>query len=145
MKEDIADLVHQECNGTAYCRMVKQYYKDHGQTTPVQIDTVLVVYLITREKQAFDLLFCTHESLLNKIVIDTFNKYKSYLLDDDMNEMRSMIYEEFYRRVLFYRIPPDASFSGYVKFYLKKWLNVYTKIIVKKNQKTVLMGLNQYD
>lgn len=49
-----------------------------------------------------------------------------------------MLYEEFYRRVLFYEIPPRSPFSKYVKDYLGQWANVYVKLMARKRMKYTL-------
>ena len=125
-------------NTDNYIKLVNCFYNDNGFTTEIQINTLVLLYRITTEDKIFAILFKTHLALLNKISQEIFNKYKQHLYDEDLNDIKSMVYEEFIRRVYFYKIPPVAPFSKYIKLYLQKWCNTYVKIMVKKNQRCTL-------
>lgn len=145
-KEEQKDLDRQVCKGCInYIKLLSDYFDENGVTTIIQVDSLIVMYLITKDDRIFSLLLKLHNVLLMSIVNLTYIKYRKYLILEDIDDMQGMIYEEFYRRVRFYRLPPDASFSGYVKYNLTKWMNVYTKLMVKKNKKYVLGDMDNYD
>jgi len=121
-----------------YIELVVSYYRVHNQTTEIHIDSLLVLYRFTGSDKLFNVIFDTHHGLLIKLTRTICFKYGQYLYDEDYNELLSMCYGEFYRRTLYYSIPPQAPFSKYVKLYLKRWLNTYTKVIVKKNNRIIL-------
>lgn len=121
-----------------YAEYVISYYQEYRLTTEVHIDTLILLYRFTGNEVIFNILFELHYGLLLKITRMTFNRYRSYLYSEDYNDMLAMVFGEFYRRVLHYDIPPKAPFSKYVKLYIRRWLNTYTKIIVKKNNRFIL-------
>ncbi len=121
-----------------YVGMVGEYYSKYKKTTEVHIDTLILIYKLTDSKKSFDLIFKCHYFLLMKIVKNKYERYKGHLYQEDFKELQHMVFGEFFRRVMFYKIPPEAPFSKYVKLYLKNWLNTYTKIIVNKNKRFVL-------
>ena len=121
-----------------YLSLVEKYYEEHGVTTIVQIESVLLIYKTTNSQRAFKLLLKTHDQLLTKILRRKFNDYRSHLYEEDYFEMRAMMQEEFYRRVLFCKIPSEAPFSAYINLWMKQWVNTYFKLMSNKNDKTFL-------
>lgn len=121
-----------------YVRQARSYYMENKQTSPTHVDTLILLYRLTENQKAFELLLDCHYFLLMKILRELYNKYRGFLYEEDYNELRQKLYLEFFRRVLFYKIPPEAPFSKYVKLYLKRWLNTYIKITVDKNKRVVL-------
>ena len=140
MKEVIMGLDQQvyEVSGQYYIRELKSYYKKYKQTSEIQIDTLIIIYRTTKDEEAFALLLKCHEFLLRKLVSNAYNIYKQYLYTEDYNELYAMALEEFVRRVLFYKIPPEAPFSKYIKLYMKKWLYAYAGLMSKLNNKFYL-------
>lgn len=121
----------------AYSKALSVIYEDLEQTTPEQIDVLVWYYRVTSSDLAFSLLFCTHQFLLGKLVNKVFFKYQNHLIREDYHELLSMAYGEFHRRVMHYKIPPEAPFSAYIKLYMKQWLNVYAKIMAKHNMRNL--------
>lgn len=143
MKEEIGVLDHQvdkKLNRELedYVKRIRAYYRKNKCTSPVHIDSLIIIYRLTDSQMAFNLLFECHKFLLLKIVRERFELYKSYLIEADMEDLLSMAYGEFVRRVQYYQIPPQAPFSKYIKLYLKKWVNVYIKLMINKRNKEVL-------
>ena len=124
-----------------YINMLETIYKDSGVTTEIQIDTLVYIFKLTGDRRAFNLLFNCHEFLLRKLVSTAYNKYKRHLHSDAYEEIWAMASEEFYRRILFYKLPPEAPFSKYVKLYLKQWLNAYTKLMAKHHDRMMTTDL----
>lgn len=125
-------------NTENYLSLVSKYYDQNLSTTVVQIEAVLLIFKMTNDQKAFKILFLTHRYLLNKILKESFNKYKKHLYAEDFYELESMISEEFYRRILFCKMPTVAPFHAYIKLYMSKWANTYAKLIVKKNDGLIL-------
>ena len=123
-----------------YVQLLKQHYAENKCTSPIQIDSLVLLYRISRSQKVFSLLFECHKKLLHSIIRDRFNYYKGNLYNEDYYELQGIVYIEFYRRVLFYKIPPEAPFSKYIKLFLKKWTNTYTKLMVNKNKKTLFLS-----
>jgi len=121
-----------------YISFIEEYYKKHKRTSEIHVDSLILIYNLTKNEKIFNWILKVHRGLLIKITRFTYNKYKTFLYKEDYNEMLSMVMGEFYRRILFYEIPPRAPFSKYVKLYIRRWLNSYTKLIVKKNNRFVL-------
>ena len=121
-----------------YLVLVDKYYEKHGTTTIVQIESVLLIYKLTQSQKAFNILLKTHDQLLTKILRRKFNDYKNHLYGEDYFEMQAMMREEFYRRVLFCKMPSEAPFSAYVNLWMKQWVNTYFKLMSNKNDKTFL-------
>lgn len=131
------DLDQRGNNFSKYVEAVNYYYKINGCTSEVQIDTLVLIYRQSRHNGSFNMLFNCHKKLLNSICFDRYIKYRRHLHSDDLDEIQSMVYGEFYRRVMAYKIPPEAPFSKYIKLYLKKWSNAYIKLMVKKRDRFI--------
>lgn len=125
-------------NMELYVRFVERFFSENNRTTPIQIESIVIIYKLTGSQRAFEILYKSHSFLLIKIVRATFNKYNTYLYDEDYVDLLCMSNEEFFRRTLFFKIPAEAPFSGYISLYMKKWLNVYCKLIVKRNRSHIL-------
>lgn len=121
----------------SYIRDVDIYYKQYGVTTEVQIDTIVLLYRITNSEVVLGRLFRFHYKLLNRLVYSTYKKYSVLLNEEDLEDLQSMAYYEFYRRVMHYMIPPEAPFSKYIKLYMKQWLNAYAKLMADKNKRRI--------
>ena len=121
-----------------YVEFLKSYYKETKKTSPIHIDTLIMMYKITSSQIIFLSIFYCHYFLLIKILREGYNRYRGFLYEEDYNDLRQRLYIEFFRRILFYKFPPDAPFSKYIKMYLRKWLNTYTKLLVDKNKRFVL-------
>jgi len=142
----LAPLVFEEVPACCYVDGALEYskalaavYAAEKQTTSDQIDVLVWFYRISSSESVFSLLFSTHNFLLGKLTNRVFWKYYNYLTPEDYDDLLSMAYGEFHRRVLHYKIPPEAPFSAYIKLYMKKWLNVYAKIAVKHNTRNLLV------
>jgi hypothetical protein len=122
----------------AYVSLVKAYFEANKKTSTVQVDTLILLFRITWNQHVFELLLTLHKFLLDKILNVAYNKYRGSLYKEDYLELSQMLRGEFFRRVLYYKFPPVAPFSSYVKGYLAKWLNTYVKIMAKKNSRTIL-------
>lgn len=118
-----------------YVRMVDAYYEKTGRTTEVQIDTLVILYRITYSEIIFNRLFRFHYKLLNMLVYQKFRKFSILLSEEDLDDLISMSYGEFYRRVMYYTIPPEAPFSKYIKLYMRQWLNAYASLMADKNKR----------
>lgn len=118
-----------------YVHMVDDYYKEYGVTTEIHIDTLVVIYRITGSDIVFGRLFRFHYKLLNRLIYNTYHKYSVLLDNEDLEDLQSMAYFEFYRRIRYYMIPPEAPFSKYVKLYMRQWLNAYAKLMADKNKR----------
>jgi hypothetical protein len=125
------DLARRVCSENTYAGFVERFYKENNQTTEVHVDSLVLLYKLTRSDRVFDILFKCHRILLKTIAHKTYNNYRRHLIADDADELESMIYGEFFRRVMYYKIPPEAPFSGWVKSYLTKWANSYIKGMVR--------------
>lgn len=136
--EDLDHLVFDKRSIDKYIDLVLSYYELNKVTTEVHIDTLVLLYKITGDDKVFNVLFKVHLGLLIKITKNIYQKYYKFLYYEDYYDMMAMVFGEFYRRTLYYKIPPIAPFSKYIKSYIMKWLNTYTKIIVKKNNRYVL-------
>lgn len=141
-----APLVFEEVSATCYAagaldyaRALSVVYAKQKQTTSDQIDVLVWFYRISSSESVFSLLFNTHNFLLGKLTNRVYWKYCNYLSSEDYDDLLSMAYGEFHRRVMHYKIPPEAPFSAYIKLYMKKWLNVYAKIAVKHNTRNLLV------
>ena len=137
MSVDTRVLDQQVSNCNQYADLVSAYFIDNGKTSEIHIDSLVFFYRIYRNERIFRVLFYTHKKLIDSICTDRYNKYRRHLYSDDLDEIKSMAYEEFYRRVMFYKIPPDAPFSKYIKLYLKKWTNAYIKLMANHRQKNL--------
>lgn len=121
-----------------YVDMVNGFYDQNRKTTEIHIDSIVLMYRITLDERLFDLLFEFHRYLLQGIIAGRYNKYRRHLLNDDINEIRSLVYGEFFQCVFKYKIPPEAPFSKYIKLYLLKWSNVYTKRMARRRSQYIL-------
>lgn len=121
-----------------YISKIEEFYIKNKYTTEIQVDTLVLIYKFSNNGRAFNLLFKTHKKLLDKISYEFFNKYRNYLYEDDIGDIQSIVYGEFVRRICFYKFPPVAPFSKYIKLYLRKWCNSYVKLIVGKNNRYIL-------
>ena len=124
-----------------YCDMVEEYYSSYNRTEEIHIDVIILIYKKIGSRKAFNLLFKLHKPLLLKITRNIFNKYKKYLMEEDLYELQSMVFCEFYRRVLYYTIPPRAPFSKYIKLYLRQWANAYIKPMVRYQNRNKFKGI----
>ena len=138
-----AGLGVQENKYNNYIKLVGEYFEKNGKTTEIQVDTLVFIYRYHKNEKAFNMLFVCHKKLLHSICFDRYQKYRWHLHSDDLDEIKSIVYCEFYRRVTKYKIPPEAPFSKYVKLYMKKWTNVYVKLMVKKRDRFV--QFNRYE
>jgi hypothetical protein len=123
-----------------YYGQVTAHFRIYGKTSETQIDSLILIYKLTKNDRIFSLIFQLHKKLLIGISYKTYNKYKTYLYEEDLYDLQSMMFNEFYRRVMFYSIPPQAPFSKWVKMYITKWSNSYIKLTVKHNQKFIHMN-----
>jgi hypothetical protein len=120
-----------------YLSFVIDWYDKYNHTTEQQIDTLLVLYYTTGDDRIYSYLFKLHEKLLIKLAKDSYHKYESYLDEDDYEDVYLLVQGEFMRRIQFYKFPSIAPFPKYVKLYIKQWINSYTKLIVRRNVKTI--------
>lgn len=121
-----------------YIKKIERYYSVNNRTSPVHVDSLIMIYRITGNQMAFTLLFKCHKNLLYNLVKEKFDMYSRYLYNDDLEDLLAITYVEFYRRVLAYNIPPQAPFSKYIKLYIRRWINTYTKLLVKKRRREIL-------
>ena len=137
----VLDLAHLENRRIIeYVNKVRVYWEEHGQTTELQVDTLIVLFRLTEDNRIFVLLFDLHKKLLLSILNSKYKKYEAVLLLEDKNDLFNMATLEFYRRIMFYKIPPEAPFPRYVKLWFKQWLNVYAKSQGNKNKPYLLVG-----
>jgi len=120
-----------------YLILLKEYHKKNKQTTETHVDTLILLYREDKRQSIFNAIFLFHDGLLRKLCDRIFKQYENHLYDSDFDDILSLCYGEFHRRIFHYEYPPRAPFSKYVKLYMKKWLNTYTKIIVRGNDKHV--------
>lgn len=123
--------------GRLYLSLLKDWYKSKRSTTEQQVDVLILYYWQTADNRIYSFIFKLHEKLLIKLSRNSFNKYKTYLIDDDYDDIFLLVQGEFIRRVEKYKYPPEAPFPRYIKLYIKQWINVYTKLMVNKNKKTI--------
>ena len=121
-----------------YAGLVKKHYTENKSTSPTHIDALVILYKLTREQKVFNLIFECHYFLLLKILREKYNKFRGFLYDEDYDDLRQMLCGEFFRRILYYKLPPEAPFSKYIKLYLRRWINTYVKLQVDKNKRFVL-------
>ncbi len=121
-----------------YVRLIESFYAENHKSLVNQVDTLILLFKITYDQKVFELLLKCHKYLLSNILNGAFHRYKKHLYKEDYEELQQMLYGEFFRRILYYKFPPEAPFSSYIKMYLSKWLNTYIKIMCKKNNRTIL-------
>lgn len=120
-----------------YLAFVVDWYAKYHSTTEQQVDTLLVLYYTTGDDRVYSYLFKLHEKLLIKLAKNSYHKYESYLDEDDYEDVYLLVQGEFMRRIQYYKFPSVAPFSKYIKLYIKQWINSYTKLIVRRNVKTI--------
>ncbi len=137
MTKVLALLESNKESARMYLSFVVDWYNIHHHTTEQQVDTLLILYYSTNDDRIYSFLFKLHEKLLIKLAKDSYHKYETFLDEDDYEDIYLLVQGEFMRRIQYYKFPSIAPFPKYIKLYIKQWINSYTKLIIKRNTKTI--------
>lgn len=132
-----------------YYQEALKIYKDNcdydkGNYPEPVIDTLIVLYKMTRQEKIFNLIYNSYRYLIKSIADKLYRKYNmdSDIFYDAYNEGAN----KFYKLILKYQLG-QAPFCSYVKTNMYLWLADYYSRLHNKNEKekrycnTIGMGL----